>query len=223
MASILVVVTGATGWTLTDGTVHPTGYWAEELLTPYRRFTDAGHDVTVATPGGVVPTPDAGSLGDDPELASALAAIPELATPVDLADVDPSAFDAVFYPGGHGPMEDLATDVASGIVITTTLDAGRPLGVVCHGAAALLAATREDGTSGVAGRRVTAFSDAEERQAGLADRAPFLVESRLREVGADVDVADAWSDHVVVDGALVSGQNPQSSGSVADALLARLG
>lgn len=225
MSHVLFVVTGATAWTLTDGTAHPTGYWAEELLVPYRALTGAGHTVTFATPGGVAPVPDEASLaGDDAaEVRAELEGIEGLAGPLPLESVDPLAYDAVFYPGGHGPMEDLAVSAESGRLLIAALDAGRPVGVVCHGVAALLAAVREDGSAAVAGRRVTGFSDAEEQQAGLADRAPFLVESRLRELGADVSVGAPWSDHVVVDGHLVSGQNPQSSGSVARELLAQLG
>ncbi len=225
MARILFVVTGASGWTLADGTVHPTGFWAEELLAPYEAFTEAGHEVAFATPGGVTPVADEGSLsGDDADAQrAALAAIEGLQHPAALETVDAAAFDAVFYPGGHGPMEDLAVDATSGRVVVAALDAGTPLGVVCHGVAALLAGTREDGTLAAAGRTVTAFSDDEERQAGLADQAPWLLESRLRENGVQVEVGEPWADKVVVDGALVSGQNPQSSASVARALLDVLG
>jgi putative intracellular protease/amidase len=227
MSTVLFVVTGASTWTLSDGTEHPTGYWAEELLTPYRALTGAGHRVVFATPGGVAPTVDEASLAPEAtggeDLRPQLAAIPGLAAPQDVAVVDLTAYDAVYYPGGHGPMQDLAADAASGRLLVAALDSGMPLGIVCHGAAALLAAVRQDGTSAVVGRRLTGFSDAEERQAGLADVAPFLVEQRLRELGADVVVAEPWSDHHVVDGNLVSGQNPQSSASVANVLVDLLG
>lgn len=226
MPAILFAVTGATRWTLTDGSAHPTGYWAEELLTPYRLLVEAGHQVVVATPGGVVPVADEGSLAPeangDHDVRPELAAVVGLRAPLRLEEVDVADYDAIYYPGGHGPMEDLAVDPTSGALITATLDAGRPLAAVCHGAAALLAARRADGTHAVAGRRVTAFSDAEEHQAGLAPKAPFLVESRLRELGAHVVTVDPWSDHVVVDGNLITGQNPQSSASVAAALLQAL-
>ena len=221
MSTILFVVTGARAWTLTDGTEHPTGYWAEELLTPYRLLTEAGHHVVFATPGGVAPAVDAGSLQDGD--AEAIAALAELHTPLVLADVDAEQYDAVYYPGGHGPMQDLASDAASGALIAATVDAGRPLAAVCHGLAALLAARIADGTPLVAGRSITAFTDEEERLGGLADRAPFLLESALRAQGADVSVAAPWSDHVVVDSGLITGQNPQSSGSAARALLTALG
>ncbi|MGW8483011.1 type 1 glutamine amidotransferase domain-containing protein [Microbacterium sp. NPDC055903] len=220
MSTVLFVVTGARTWTLTDGTEHPTGFWAEELLTPYRVLTQAGHEVVFATPGGASPVVDAGSLQDGD--TEAIAAIPGLAAPRVLAEVEPDAFDAVYYPGGHGPMQDLATDTASGALITATVAAGRPLAAVCHGLAALLAARTADGAPLVAGRRITAFTDEEERIGGLADRAPFLLESALRAQGAQLDISEPWSDHVVTDGLLITGQNPQSSASAAAALLAAL-
>ncbi|MEU4014681.1 type 1 glutamine amidotransferase domain-containing protein [Microbacterium sp. NPDC028030] len=221
MSSVLFVVTGARTWTLADGTIHPTGYWAEELLVPYRALLDAGHTVTFATPGGVVPIADPASIGDHD--TAAIDAIAGLDAPLVLADIDPSAYDAVYYPGGHGPMQDLATDEDSASLITATVSAGRPLAAVCHGLAALLPARTAAGAPVVAGRRITAFTDEEERIGGLAERAPFLLESALRAEGADLAVAEPWSDHVVVDGLLITGQNPQSSASTAVALIAALG
>ncbi|WP_433473473.1 type 1 glutamine amidotransferase domain-containing protein [Spirillospora sp. CA-142024] len=227
MSKILFVVTGATYWTLNDGTRHPTGYWAEELLTPYKAFTEAGHEVVFATPGGAVPVADAGSLAPEAnggrDVTAELAEIAGLASPLKLAEVDLADYRAVFYPGGHGPMEDLAVDTTSGRLLVEALDSGKPLGVVCHGPAALLAADRADGTSAFAGRKITAFSNEEERQGGLAGKAIWLLEDRLRAVGADVRVADAWTPHVVIDGDLLTGQNPMSSGPLAAELLKRLG
>jgi putative intracellular protease/amidase len=220
MSSVLFVVTGARTWTLTDGTAHPTGYWAEELLVPYRALRDAGHTVTFATPGGVTPVADAGSLGEGD--AAAIAAVEGLDAPLVLADVDAAAYDAVYYPGGHGPMQDLAVDEDSAALIAAAIAGGRPLAAVCHGLAALLPACTATGESVVAGRRLTGFTDEEERLGGLADRAPFLLESELRARGAEVDIAAPWSDHTVVDGLLITGQNPQSSASAAAALLAAL-
>ena len=220
MSHVLFVVTAARTWTLADGTAHPTGYWAEELLAPYELLTAAGHDVSFATPGGIAPVADAGCLRDGD--ADAIAAIDGLASPLVLAAVDPAAYDAVYYPGGHGPMQDLATDADSAALITATIAGGRPLAAVCHGLAALLPALDAEGRPVVAGRTITGFSDEEERIGGLADRAPFLLESSLRELGADIAVAEPWSDHVVVDGQLITGQNPQSSASAAAALVAAL-
>ncbi|MEU3562186.1 type 1 glutamine amidotransferase domain-containing protein [Kitasatospora sp. NPDC006786] len=218
MADILFVVTGSKVWTLNDGTEHPTGFWAEEAVVPYRAFTGAGHRVAVATPGGVVPVADRASL-TDPELAEELAKIAEFRQPLVLAEVDPADYDVVFYPGGHGPMEDLAVDADSGRLLTRALASGRPLGVVCHGPAALLAARAEDGGSPFAGYRVTGFTNAEEVQAGLADRAPWLLQDRLVALGVDFEEGEPWAPHAVVDRNLVTGQNPASSALVAAGLL----
>lgn len=222
MSKILFVVTGARFWTLNDGTHHSTGYWADELLVPYQSFTKAGHEVVFATPGGVEPVADPGSLNTD-GLAAELAAIPGLQAPVKLEQISLSDYDAVFYPGGHGPMEDLAVDEVSGRLLTETLDSGKLLGVVCHGPAALLAAKRQDGTSPFAGRELTGFTNEEEKQGGLADKALWLLEDRLVALGADFRAAAPWSAHVVVDGNLVTGQNPMSSELLATEMLARLG
>ena len=227
MAKVLFAVTGATHWTLNDGSLHPTGYWAEELLTPYQALTDAGHEVVFATPGGVVPVADPASLAPQAnggrDLAPELARIQGLASPLKLQDVDLAEYEAVFYPGGHGPMQDLAVDAASGRLLVAALDSGKPLGVLCHAPAALLAANRVDGTSAFAGRKITAFSNEEERQGGLADKAIWLLQDRLTAIGADVQVAAPWTAHVVVDGNLITGQNPMSSGLLAAELLKRLG
>ncbi|GAA4889127.1 type 1 glutamine amidotransferase domain-containing protein [Streptomyces coeruleoprunus] len=219
MSKILFVMTGADHWTLADGTQHPTGFWAEEAVTPYEAFKAAGHEVVVATPGGVVPTVDKASLAENPD---ATASFPELENPVALEDVDAADHDAVFYPGGHGPMEDLAVNADSGRLIVRVLESGRPLAVVCHGPAALLAATKEDGTHAVAGYRLTGFTNAEETQAGLAAKAKWLLQDRLVEAGADFQEGEPWAAHVVVDRNLITGQNPASSGPLAAELLKRL-
>ncbi|WP_214324382.1 type 1 glutamine amidotransferase domain-containing protein [Nonomuraea sediminis] len=210
MSKILFVVTGADHWTLKDGTKHPTGFWAEEFATPYEAFTKDGHEVVVATPGGVQPVPDQASL--TPEIH-----LPEI-TPIRLEDVRPADYDAVFYPGGHGPMEDLAVNADSGRLIADTLASGKPLGVVCHGPAALLATPQ--GT--VAGYELTGFTNAEERIGGLADRAKWLLQDRLEDLGADFQEGEPWAPHVVVDRNLVTGQNPASSGPLAAELLEML-
>ena len=230
MSKILFVMTGADHWTLADGTKHPTGFWAEEAVAPYEAFTAAGHEVVVATPGGVEPTVDQGSLAPEfnggPEgaekVASALASLTALRHPVRLEDVRVDDYDAVFYPGGHGPMEDLAVDATSGRLLIDTLDSGKPLAVVCHAPAALLAATRADGANAFAGYRVAAFSNAEETQAGLADKAKWLLETRLVEAGVDVRTGEPWAPHVVVDRNLVTGQNPASSAPLAAEVLKKL-
>ncbi|KOX11892.1 type 1 glutamine amidotransferase domain-containing protein [Nocardiopsis sp. NRRL B-16309] len=231
MATILFVMTGADHWTLADGTQHPTGFWAEEAVAPHRRLTAAGHEITVATPGGVVPPVDQGSLSPDAnggpegaqEVAAALESMEELRRPLRLEDVDLADYAAVFYPGGHGPMEDLAVNAQSGALLTAALASGKPLGVVCHAPAALLAADDGDGGSPFAGYRVTGFTNAEEAQAGLADRAKWMLQDRLVGIGTDFVEDEPWKPHVVVDRNLATGQNPASSGPLADELLRLLG
>ena len=139
-----------------------------------------------------------------------------------LADVDPSSYDAVFVPGGHGPMEDLAVSDDLGRILVTMLDGGKVVSSVCHGPAGLLPAKREDGSWLFAGRKLTAFTDAEEEQAGLADKAPWLLEARLREAGATFSSGEPWAPHVVVDDNLVTGQNPASSTEAAQKVVGQL-
>ncbi|MCX4744366.1 type 1 glutamine amidotransferase domain-containing protein [Kitasatospora sp. NBC_01287] len=231
MAKILFVMTGADHWTLADGTEHPTGFWAEEAAAPYEAVKAAGHEVVVATPGGVRPTVDRASLAPEfnggqqgaDRVAGVLASMTELQHPIALTDVRLDDYAAVFYPGGHGPMEDLSVNADSGRLLTLALRSGKPLGVVCHAPAALLAARDEDGGSPFAGYRLTGFSNAEEAQAGFADKARWLLQDRLVELGADYQEGEPWAPHVVVDRTLVTGQNPASAAPLAAELLSRLG
>ncbi|MYY06870.1 type 1 glutamine amidotransferase domain-containing protein [Streptomyces sp. ATexAB-D23] len=230
MAKILFVVTGADHWTLADGTEHPTGFWAEEIVAPYEAFEAAGHEIVVATPGGVVPTVDRGSLAPEfndgqenaDRMAAAVAGMTELEHPLRVEDIDPADYAAVFYPGGHGPMEDLAVNADSGRLLNRALESGMPLGIVCHAPAAVLAATDDGGGHTFAGYRLTGFTNAEESQAGFADRAKWLLQDRLVEIGADFQEGEPWAPHVVVDRNLVTGQNPASAGPLAGELLKRL-
>ncbi|MDK6808160.1 transcriptional regulator [Corynebacterium sp. HMSC062E11] len=232
MTSVLFVVSAADGWTQKDGSVHPTGYWAEELAVPHRLFSEAGWDITIATPNAVAPTLDEMSLGEgagEPEelqeIRSYLESIKdELDNPKALADVNEEDYDVVFYPGGHGPMEDLAGDAASGALLKQRLAAGTPLALLCHAPAALLAAKNDDGTNAFAGKNVTGFSNTEEESTGLAENAKWLLESELVNAGVKYDkAAEDWSSHVVVDGNLYTGQNPQSSADLAKRILEDLG
>lgn len=224
-------MTGAGHWTLADGTRHPTGFWAEEAVVPYEVFTRAGHEVVVATPGGVVPAVDQGSLAPEANggqegadrIAAALDAMDELRSPVKAEEVDLADYDALFYPGGHGPMEDLAVDPGSGALLAEALESGKPIGVVCHGPAALLAVRGDGGSSPFSGYRLTGFTNAEEAQAGFAEKAPWLLQDRLTELGVDFREGEPWAPHVEVDRNLVTGQNPASSGPAAEELLRRLG
>lgn len=230
MGKILFVMTKAGHLTLNDGTRHPTGFWAEEFAAPYRAVTEAGHEVVVATPGGTAPTVDPASLAPDfnggEEGAKAVAALLDQAAalrrPVALADVDPAEYLAVFYPGGHGPMEDLSTDADSARLITAALDSGRPLALVCHGVAALLATERPDGTSPLGGYRVTGFTNAEEAQTGLGDKVKWRLQDRLVALGVQYTESAPWASYVVSDRNLITGQNPGSSAELATALLKTL-
>ena len=227
MPKVLIVLSGSDHWTLNDGTQHPTGFWAEELLAPLQVFEAAGIDVDLASPGGRTPVVDEGSLDPgaigEEQAATQRRELDDLAgrlgSTLVLADVDLDAYDAVFVPGGHGPMEDLAVDDDLGRVLVTMLDGGKVVSSVCHGPAGLLPARRADGSWLFAGRELTAFTDAEEEQAGLADKAPWLLESRLRESGARFSSGESWAPHVVVDDRLVTGQNPASSTEAAQAVV----
>lgn len=228
MTKVLMIVSAADHWTLNDGTLHPTGFWAEELVTPYSVFTNAGWDVDVATPGGTAPTVDQASLDEGAGDADTLQEVktqleelqPVLAKPLNLDNVNAADYDLVFYPGGHGPMEDLAVDETSGRILAERMADNAPVALLCHAPAAVLATENAPGGSPFAGRKMTGFSNDEERAAGLADKAPWLLESRLVALGAEYDKApEPWASHVIVDGNLYTGQNPSSSKELAERLV----
>lgn len=230
MAKILFVMTGADYWTLEDGTKHPTGFWAEEAVVPAQEFKSAGYDVVVATPGGVEPTVDQGSLSPDvtggedgaEKIKRALDEFTELTSPVELEHVKLDEYAAVFIPGGHGPMEDLASDADTGKIVGDVLRSGKPLGVVCHGPAALLAATGSDGKNPFEGYKITAFTNVEEQQAGLADKAKWLLQDRLQRIGVDFQEGEAWAPNIVIDRNVFTGQNPASSAPLAQEIVKAL-
>jgi putative intracellular protease/amidase len=207
MKKLLMVVTGADSLTLADGSSHPTGYWAEEVVESVRVLREAGVEVTLATPGGVVPTVDKASL--DGKFDDAVASLEDLRAPAVLASMNAADFDAIYLPGGHGPMADLAYDTALGALLTEFHDDGKLVAALCHGPAGLLSAVRADGTFVFAGKEIAVFSDEEELQGGL--NVPYSVAGRLTELGARLATGEPWSSTVVVDGKLVTGQNPQSS------------
>ena len=228
MTKVLMIVSAAEHWTLNDGTLHPTGFWAEELVTPYSIFTDAGWDVDVATPGGVAPTVDKVSLDESAGDAEPLAALktklealePVLAKPLHLDDVETENYDLVFYPGGHGPMEDLAVNETSARILTERMAANAPVALLCHAPAAVLATENAQGGSPFSGRTMTGFSNDEERDAGLADKAPWLLEDRLVALGAEyTKAAEPAAPYVTVDSNLYTGQNPASSQELAERLV----
>ncbi len=234
MKSLLMVLTGAKTWTMKDGTAHPTGFWADEFIKPHQIFTDAGLKITLATPGGVTPTVDALSLSpgmnnnDAGTVADQQAYLKQveaaLATTVRLEEVQAGSYDAVFVVGGHGPMQDLAVHPSFGDFLAVMLDApGKIVAAVCHGPASFLPAHRADGTWLFKDRALTGFSNEEETQATFAGNAPWLLEDRLRLAGAKYVADPAGSVHVVIDGSLITGQNPASAGAAASAVLKQLG
>ncbi|WP_217161913.1 type 1 glutamine amidotransferase domain-containing protein [Streptomyces sp. AC512_CC834] len=202
-----------------------TGFWLEELAAPYYRFKDAGAEVVLASPKGGRPPLDPKSnepgfrTDETRRFEADSEAEAALAHTVRLDTVSADDFDTVFYPGGHGPLWDLAEDPASVRLIETTLRAGKPLALVCHAPGALRHATNPDGTPLVRGRKVTGFTNEEEAAVGLTEIVPFLVEDELKRLGGEYSKTDVWQPYVLTDGLLVTGQSPASSGPAADALL----
>ncbi len=207
-----------------------TGIWAEELATPYRRFRAAGHQVEIASPrGGAIPFDPASlpAAGDQPpDVAWMLAddvAKAQIMDSLRVAQVDAQAYDALFFPGGHGAMWDLADDPAVRAGVEAAYGAGKVVAAVCHGPAALVSAQDAAGRSILAGRRVSGFTDEEEAAVGLTRVVPFALESRMRALGGAFEKGANWQPHAVRDGRLITGQNPASSAPVADLVLAALG
>jgi len=196
---------------------HPTGVWLSEFTEPYTLFRDAGYDITVASiQGGAAPVDPRSLKEASPE---DLAVKKQLETTVSLREVATDGFDAIFLPGGHGTMFDMPDNVELARAITSFYESGRVVAAVCHGPAGLLGARLSDGTPLIQGKRVTGFTNEEEREAGFDALMPFLLESRLRELGATFVGAPVWSDHIEQDGLLITGQNPQSSKSAAKAVI----
>ena len=205
-----------------------TGFWLEEFAAPYYVFKDAGAAITLVSPKGGQPPLDRKS--DLPENLTELtkrfrtdnAAQAELAKTKKLADVSAKDFDAVFYPGGHGPMWDMPDNTTSIALIEAFVKANKPVAAVCHAPAAFVNVRGKDGEYLVKGKRVTGFTNAEEQAVGLSAVVPFRLEDRLKERGAVYSNGVSWTPHVQVDGKLVTGQNPASSGPAAKALLTLL-
>lgn len=205
-----------------------TGFWLEELAAPYYVFKDAGAEITLASPKGGQPPLDPKS--DEPMFQTELTrrfsadevAKAQLAETVRLDSVDQKDFDTVFYPGGHGPMWDLAEDPNSIKLIESFIAAGKTIALVCHAPGVLHRVSNPDGTPFVQGRHVTGFTNTEEEAVGLTKVVPFLVEDELISLGAVFSKVKDWGVHTVVDGRLITGQNPASSSEAAEALLAAL-
>lgn len=202
-----------------------TGFWLEEFAAPYYVLTDAGARVTLASPKGGQPPVDPRSDAEDAQTKATRrfrqdeAAQRALATTAKLSEVRADEFDAIFFPGGHGPLWDLAEDKDSKRLIETFAASGRPVGAVCHAPAVFRHVVGTDGKPLVSGRHVTGFTDTEEAGVGLTDVVPFLVEDMLKANGGLYERGRDWASHVVVDGKLVTGQNPASSEDAAKELL----
>ena len=209
-------------------TGNKTGFWLEEFAAPYYVFKDAGAEITLASPKGGQPPLDPSSDADDAQtdatkrFKSDDAAQKELANTEVLSSVSADGFDAIFYPGGHGPLWDLAEDKASINLIESFAASDRPVGAVCHAPAVFKHTKGTDDKPLVSGKTVTGFTNTEEEAVGLTDVVPFLVEDMLKTNGGTYKKDDDWASFVVTDGKLVTGQNPASSEEAAHKLLSLL-
>lgn len=230
MTNILIVLSAADKWTRADGSIYESGVWAQEFVDLDEAFVRAGFKVDLASPGGVVPTMDKRSL--DPKMvgdevaermnAYLMENAQRIAHPLVLAQVKTSDYDAIVVPGGHGPVEDLYKDLDMGRVLIEADRDNKIIAAVCHGPAALLAARDENGHWPFAGRKMTSLSDEEEIEFGTAENAPWLLADTLRKQGAVFEQGPNWRAHVVKDGNLLTGQNPQSSAPLAEVVIAAL-
>ncbi len=205
-----------------------TGFWLEEFAAPYYTFKDAGATITLASPRGGQPpldpksdTPDA-QTKDTQRFKIDSAAQTALAHTLKLSEVAAGDFDAVFYPGGHGPLWDLAEDAASIALIEATLAAGKPVALVCHAPGVLRHVKAANGDLVVRGKNVTGFTNSEEQAVGLTEIVPFLVEDMLKNNGGNYAKVADWQPYVLKDGLLITGQNPASSEPAAKELLEQL-
>ncbi|MFB3303347.1 type 1 glutamine amidotransferase domain-containing protein [Pseudomonas sp. AMR01] len=223
--SILFVLTSHA--TLGD-TGRDTGLWLEEFLAPYYRFVDAGLPVSLSSPkGGSVPVDPASidALKDSPlylRYQSDATLAERMNGTAKLSSISASDVSALVYPGGHGPLWDLRTDPHSIALIESFISSGKPVATICHAGCALLNARQGDGSPLVDGVQVTAFSDSEEAAVGLEKVVPYLVETDMKALGAVYSKSGDWESHVVVSGALITGQNPASSLGVAEEVIKRL-
>ncbi|MGW1892869.1 type 1 glutamine amidotransferase domain-containing protein [Streptomyces sp. NPDC002004] len=242
---ILVIMTAKATLHLLDGEQHPSGFWAEEFVVPYKIFKDAGHVVDVATIGGRTPSVDQtsidpqflqyvrpqGSENHDAEYAAeyvrAIDANSQLKSPIaleSLSEKDIAGYDGLYISGGHGAIGDLPKSDELAQILRWWLASNKPLATVCHGHTSLLALRDGEGHWPLEGYRMTAFSHAEELVTNMAGRLPFILEAELTRLGARYEKADLiWDSHVVVDRNLTTGQNPYSSKALAETFLEQLG
>lgn len=205
-----------------------TGFWVEEFAAPYYVLADAGASITIASPLGGQPPVDpksevaAAQTPDTKRFYGDMEAIDKVANTVKLSDIKAADYDAVFYPGGHGPLWDLTNDKNSIQLIEHFYNTQKPVAFVCHAPAALVNVKAENGEPLVKGKKITGFSDTEEEAVGLTKVVPFLLEAELKKLGAHYSKGADWSDYTQQDGLLITGQNPASSASVAKLLVTTL-
>ena len=222
---ILFILTSATE---VKGLPKPTGSWLEEVAAPYYTFLDARYEVTLASPNGGAAPVDALSLEPENQTASTrrfaadVKAQQALASTQKLSDIDVSAYDALYFPGGHGTMEDFPADAHVKAAVEQFYATGKPVASVCHAPACLVNATKPNGETLIKGHRFTCFSDAEEALIGLEKMVPFLLESRLTEQGGKASVAEPFTSNMVADAPLFTGQNPASAIPLAEAVIHHL-
>lgn len=202
-----------------------TGFWIEELAAPYYALKDAGAEIVLASPKGGQPPLDPKSnepgfqTDDTRRFETDAEANRALANTLKLSEVDQADYDAVFFPGGHGPLWDLTNDRNALSLIEETLAANKPVGLVCHAPGILTNVKAPNGDPIAKGRKVTGFTNSEEAAVGLVEVVPYLLEDVLREQGGDFSSTDDWGVHTVQDGLLITGQNPASSKQAAECLL----
>jgi putative intracellular protease/amidase len=230
MTNILIVLSAADKWTRADGSIYESGVWAQEFVDLDEAFMRAGFKVDLASPGGIVPTMDKRSLDPNTvgeQVAERMRAYLDgnaarIEQPLVLADIKTADYDAIVVPGRHGPVEDLYKDPDMGRVLIEADRTSKVIASVCHGPAAFLAARDENGRWPFAGRKMTSLSDEEEIEFGTAENAPWLLADTLRKQGAVFEQGPNWHAHVVKDGNLLTGQNPQSSTPLAEVVIAAL-
>ena len=222
------VLTVLTSHSALGNTGEKTGFWIEEFAAPYYVLADAGAIITVASPEGGQPPVDPKSEAPDAQTAATkrfyadLDAIDKVAYTIKLSEVNKDDYDAVFYPGGHGPLWDLANDTNSIALIEGFYNTQKPIAFVCHAPAALIKVKAENGQPLVKGKKMTGFSDTEEEAVGLTKVVPFLLEDELKKLGAHYSKGADWGSYTEQDGLLITGQNPASSEAVAKLLLQTL-
>jgi putative intracellular protease/amidase len=223
---ILIIVTSHA---IMGDSSEPTGLWLEELAAPYYVFIDAGISVTIASiQGGVVPIDPKSKkpIGENSATVDRFlqdkAAIAATSNTIAINNINPNIYDAVFLPGGHGTMWDLPNNASLANIISATYAQDKAIAAVCHGVAGLIGATKTDGSPLVDGLQVNSFTNAEEDAVGLSNSVPFMLESKLRELGADFQSADNFQPFAIQSGNLITGQNPASALLVAKKMLEAL-